>query len=66
MFLAYILSQQDWGGTQPGNGPRDVANGRAVESALHTNFVHVSAADLSEFFRIELAGTINGRPARSG
>ena len=26
IFLAYVLSIQDWGGTQPGNGPRDIAD----------------------------------------
>lgn len=26
VFLAYVLTIQDWGGTQPGNGPRDIAD----------------------------------------
>lgn len=26
VFLAYVLTQQDWGGTRPGSGPRDIAD----------------------------------------
>lgn len=25
LFLAYVLAAEDWGSTEPGNGPRDVA-----------------------------------------
>lgn len=31
VFVAYVLTVQDWGGTRPGNGPRDVADlGRSL------------------------------------